>query len=71
MMKGTSSEDRYSGLYPATEPYESGMLRVSAKHEIYYELSGNANAPTVVFVHGGPGGCTQAEHRRFFDPNGR
>jgi len=59
---------KHSGLYPPLEPYESGNLSVSDVHQIYYELSGNPEAPTVVFLHGGPGGSTRPDHRRFFDP---
>jgi proline iminopeptidase len=56
------------GLYPPIEPYDTGRLRVSELHELYYEESGNPQGKAVVFVHGGPGGCTQPDHRRFFDP---
>lgn len=55
-------------LYPAITPYESGFLRVSPIHEIYWEQSGNPNGKPVVFLHGGPGGGTDPKHRRFFDP---
>lgn len=56
-------------LYPALAPYQSGKLRVSPPHEIYYEQCGNPQGPAVVFVHGGPGGGCTAWHRRFFDPD--
>jgi proline iminopeptidase len=55
-------------FYPPIEPYNSGMLKVSDLHTIYYEESGNPKGHPAVFVHGGPGGGTQPEHRRFFDP---
>ena len=55
-------------LYPAFEAYRSGMLRVSNVHEIYWEESGNPAGKPVVFLHGGPGGGTDARMRRFFDP---
>lgn len=55
-------------LYPAIEPYERGMLGVSSVHTLYYEQSGNAEGLPVVFLHGGPGGGTVADYRRFFDP---
>ncbi|MGQ0779309.1 MAG: prolyl aminopeptidase [Pseudonocardiales bacterium] len=55
-------------LYPEIEPYRTGFLRVSDLHEIYYEESGNPQGKPVVFVHGGPGGCTGPKQRRFFDP---
>ncbi len=55
-------------LYPAIEPYDRGMLAVSSLHTLYYEQSGNPRGKPVVFVHGGPGGGTNAKCRRFFDP---
>ena len=55
-------------FYPPIRPYDSGHLRVSPVHEIYYEQSGNPNGKPVVFLHGGPGGGTDSKMRRFFDP---
>jgi pimeloyl-ACP methyl ester carboxylesterase len=60
---------RKSGdFYPPIRPYDSGHLRVSPIHEIYYEQSGNPRGKPVVFLHGGPGGGTDAKMRRFFNP---
>jgi proline iminopeptidase len=55
-------------FYPPIKPYNSGFLRVSAVHEIYYEESGNPRGKPVVFLHGGPGGGTDAKMRQFFNP---
>ena len=55
-------------LYPPIEAYNTGYLRVSDVHEIYYEESGNPRGKPVVFVHGGPGGGTDPRMRCFFDP---
>ena len=55
-------------LYPRLRPYNVGRLRVSDIHELYYEESGNPRGKPVVFLHGGPGGGTSPEQRRFFDP---
>jgi proline iminopeptidase len=55
-------------LYPAIEPFDRGMLKVSDLHTLYYEQSGNPHGKPVVFVHGGPGGGTNPKCRRFFDP---
>ncbi|OYT72798.1 MAG: prolyl aminopeptidase [Chloracidobacterium sp. CP2_5A] len=55
-------------LYPPIEPYETGMLPVSARHTLYYEVSGNPQGRPAVFLHGGPGGGTSPDHRRYFDP---
>ncbi len=56
-------------LYPEIEPFRTGRLRVSNTHEIYFEESGNPRGKPVVFLHGGPGGATDAKQRRFFDPS--
>ncbi|HAE26223.1 MULTISPECIES: prolyl aminopeptidase [Hyphomonas] len=55
-------------LYPRYEARRSGRLRVSDIHEIYWEESGNPNGVPVVALHGGPGGGSSPEMRRFFDP---
>lgn len=55
-------------LYPAIEPYGTGMLSVSALHTIYYEQVGNPNGTPVVFLHGGPGGGVDPIYRRYFNP---
>lgn len=55
-------------LFPPLEPYQTGRLRVSDLHTLYWEISGNPKGVPVVFLHGGPGAGTQATHRRFFDP---
>jgi len=56
------------GLYPAIKPYNTGYLRVSDVHEIYYEECGNPEGKPAVFVHGGPGAGCDARARSFFDP---
>jgi proline iminopeptidase len=55
-------------LYPPVEPYDTGTLRVSPVHNIYYEQCGNPEGQPVVFLHGGPGGGIVPEYRRYFDP---
>ncbi|MDQ3034263.1 MAG: prolyl aminopeptidase [Myxococcota bacterium] len=59
---------RRRGFHPEIEPYAQGMLDVGAGHRVYWETSGNPNGKPVVFLHGGPGGGTDAKQRRFFDP---
>ena len=54
--------------YPPVEPYKSGMLDVGSGHEIYWELCGNPAGRPAVFLHGGPGGGCNEDHRRLFDP---
>jgi proline iminopeptidase len=55
-------------LYPSLEPRKTGRLAVSALHEIYWEESGHPDGLPVVALHGGPGGGSSPEMRRFFDP---
>jgi proline iminopeptidase len=55
-------------LYPAIDPIERGRLRVSALHEIYFEVSGNPRGKPVIVCHGGPGGGSTPSMRRYFDP---
>jgi len=55
-------------LYPAIEPYKSGMLDVGDGHSLYWELCGNPSGKPVIFLHGGPGGGSSPDHRRQFDP---
>lgn len=55
--------------YPSIQPYETGRLQVSDLHNLYYEQVGNPQGVPVVFLHGGPGGGINEDHRRFFDPS--
>ncbi len=55
-------------LYPEIAPFDSGKLKVSDIHEIYYERAGNPEGIPVVFLHGGPGGGLVPTYRRYFDP---
>jgi proline iminopeptidase len=55
-------------LYPEIQPYRTGRLPVSGRHELYFEESGNPAGKPVVFLHGGPGGGTEPRMRRYFDP---
>ncbi len=55
-------------LYPAIEPYETGLLDVGDGHRVYYERVGTPGAKPAVFLHGGPGGGISPAHRRLFDP---
>lgn len=55
-------------LYPPVEAYNSFMMPVGDGHTIYVEEAGNPEGKPVVFLHGGPGGGIDADHRRYFDP---
>lgn len=65
----TMQHDPINWRYPEIEPYRKGRLQVSKIHEIYFEESGNPKGKPVVFVHGGPGGGTEPNQRRFFNPS--
>lgn len=56
-------------FYPEIEAYKKEFLKVSDLHTIYVEQSGNPTGRPVIFLHGGPGGGTHPDYRRFFDPN--
>ena len=56
-------------LYPATEPYERGMLEVGDAHTVYWETCGNPTGKPALVLHGGPGsGCTPG-WRQYFNPD--
>jgi proline iminopeptidase len=66
--KPVATKRRAGDFYPAIKTYNTGFLRVSPVHELYYEQSGNPKGKPVVFLHGGPGGGTDPKMRCFFDP---
>jgi len=55
-------------LYPEIKPFATHRLPVSAVHTLHLEQSGNPMGIPVLFVHGGPGGGTDGNSRRYFDP---
>ncbi|VEU77015.1 Proline iminopeptidase [Mycoplasmopsis columbina] len=55
-------------LYPEIEPYEKGFYDTKDGHQIYYEISGNPHGVPILYIHGGPGGGTSKNSRRFFNP---
>jgi proline iminopeptidase len=61
-------KDPVTWLYPPLEPYNTGWLRVSPVHDIYFEESGNPSGKPAVFLHGGPGAGSEPKQRRFFHP---
>ncbi len=56
------------GLFPAIEPFRTGMLKVSDLHTLYWETSGNPKGVPAMVLHGGPGGGSSPRMRRLFDP---
>ncbi|KAG8839211.1 hypothetical protein FRC18_000067 [Serendipita sp. 400] len=63
-----SAASQNTSLFPEIEPYQSGFLKVSDIHELYYELVGNKDGKPVMFIHGGPGGGCGKRDRCFFNP---
>ena len=61
--------DTRSTLHPPIEPHDSGMLPLDDVHTMYWEVTGKPDGVPVLFLHGGPGGGSSPEHRRFFDPS--
>ena len=55
-------------LYAPYDATQTGRLRVSDLHELYWETSGSETGIPVIGLHGGPGGGCSPEMRRFFDP---
>lgn len=55
-------------FFPPIEPYKIYFKQVSKLHKIYFEESGNPMGTPILFLHGGPGGGTEADHRRLYDP---
>lgn len=56
-------------LYPAIEPYASGMLEVSDGNQIYWETCGTEGGTPALAIHGGPGSGSLPGMRRPFDPD--
>jgi proline iminopeptidase len=55
-------------LYPATRPYERGLLEVGDGNQVYWETCGNPDGKPAVIVHGGPGAGCRPGQGRIFDP---
>ncbi len=55
-------------LYPEIQPFNYKHLAVDELHQVYFEESGNPQGIPVIFLHGGPGSGSGANHRRYFDP---
>ena len=53
----------------STNIQNTGFLKLSHGHEMFWEISGNINGTPVVFIHGGPGARSMSIHHEFFDSN--
>ena len=56
-------------LFPKISTYHQEWLDVGDGHQLYLEQSGNPKGIPVLYLHGGPGGGSSENHRRYFDPN--
>jgi proline iminopeptidase len=56
-------------LYPAIEPYRTGMLAVDGRHTLYFEECGNPDGKPALVLHGGPGAGCNPKMRQFHDPS--
>ncbi|KAJ5756323.1 hypothetical protein N7533_005866 [Penicillium manginii] len=54
--------------YTHSEPFDIGLLPVGTLHRVYYEQYGRKDGKPVIFLHGGPGGCTSRKNTTYFDP---
>lgn len=55
-------------IYPEIKPNFSDLIDTGDGHRLYVERSGCEGGSPVIFLHGGPGSSTNANHRRYFDP---
>src|SRR5690348_16081693 len=55
-------------MYPAIEPYETGLLDAGEGNLIYWETCGNPSGKPALVLHGGPGSGCSPWFRRLFDP---
>lgn len=55
-------------LFPPIQPYETGYLKVSDIHRIFYQLGGNPEGKPIMVLHGGPGAGCDAGYFRYFNP---
>jgi proline iminopeptidase len=55
-------------LHPPIEPFRTRAVRVDAVHTLHVEEAGVEDGLPAILLHGGPGGGTSPDMRRFFDP---
>lgn len=56
-------------FFPENQPYDRGRLKVSDRHELYYEQAGNPAGQPALVLHGGPGGGISSFLRQMHDPS--
>lgn len=55
--------------YPASEPFDSGVLESGDGHRVFWERVGNPRGRPAVVLHGGPGSGALPWWRTYFDPD--
>jgi proline iminopeptidase len=65
---GASAGQEEGALWPEIKPSQTGYLKVSPLHEIYYQTGGNPKGKPVMYLHGGPGGGCSRHDFRYFNP---
>jgi proline iminopeptidase len=55
-------------LYPAIEPFATGLLPVGDGQVLYWESVGSRDGRPALYLHGGPGSGVRPGARRYFDP---
>ena len=55
-------------MYPAIEPYQTGLLDAGDGNVLYWETCGNPSGKPALVLHGGPGSGCSPWFRRLFDP---
>ncbi|WP_286234613.1 prolyl aminopeptidase [Thalassotalea sediminis] len=55
-------------LHAKIAPFKTEFLDVGDGHKLYIEQAGNEKGIPVIYLHGGPGGGSSENHRRYFDP---
>ncbi len=66
---GVSFGQEAGKLWPEIKPYQTGYLKVSPLHEIFYQMGGNPKGKPVMYLHGGPGGECSPNDFRYFNPH--
>lgn len=51
----------------SVKPYETGYLKVSKEHQLFYQLGGNKKGKSVIVLHGGPGGSCRPSMFNYFN----
>ena len=69
-IRKTSKKDPFSKtkLYPPLKPLSESFLKAGDYHNVAYWTYGNPKGKPAIFIHGGPGGGTNPNCARFFDP---